>query len=64
LNFLVDNALSPVVAEELRKAGHEAMHVRDRGMQAETDEEIFELASSEDRVLVSADTDIRHVTGS
>ena len=33
------------------------MHVRDLGMQASTDEEIFELARSDDRVLVSDDTD-------
>jgi predicted nuclease of predicted toxin-antitoxin system len=57
LRFLIDNALSPVVADELRGAGHEALHVRDLGMQASTDEEIFELARSDDRVLVSADTD-------
>ena len=57
MRFLVDNALSTVVADELQRAGHEALHVRDLGMQASTDVEIFELARSDDRVLVSADTD-------
>ena len=57
MRFLVDNALSPIVADELQRAGHEALHVRDLGMQASTDEAIFELAGSDDRVLVSADTD-------
>ena len=57
MRFLVDNALSPVVADEPQRAGHEALHVRDLGMQASTDVEIFELARSDDRVLVSADTD-------
>ena len=33
------------------------MHVRDLGMQAATDEEIFDLAVREGRVIVSADTD-------
>lgn len=57
MRFLVDNALSPVFVEELAKAGHDALHVRDLGMQAATDEEIFDLATREGRIIVSADTD-------
>ncbi len=57
MRFLVDNALSPVLAERLQAAGHEAAHVRDYGLQAASDEEIFERAQQEQRVVVSADTD-------
>ena len=57
MRFLIDNALSPLVAEVLVGAGHDALLVRDLGMQAATDEEIFEIAISEGRTIVSADTD-------
>jgi len=57
VRFLIDNALSPALSEQLKAAGHDAAHVRDFGMQAAADEQIFERAQQEQRVLVSADTD-------
>ncbi len=57
MRFLIDAPLSAVVAEQLNRGGHDAKHVRDYGLGAAADEEIFARSAAEGRVLVSADTD-------
>jgi predicted nuclease of predicted toxin-antitoxin system len=45
-----------MVAEGLRQADHDRVHVHDNGMQAALDVDVFTRAVIEDRVIVSADT--------
>lgn len=57
MKFLIDNALTPFIGKGLKKAGYDAIHVRDIGMQRADDIEIFKRAEKEKRIIVSADTD-------
>jgi len=57
VKFLIDNAISPIVSEELLKLGYDSIHVREIGLQHATDKEIFEHAFKENRTIISADTD-------
>jgi predicted nuclease of predicted toxin-antitoxin system len=57
MRFLIDNNLSPLLAEILKTAGHDAVHLRDLGMKGSPDPVVLEFARSDNRILISADTD-------
>ena len=42
---------------ELRRLGHDAVHALDYGLESAGDQLILERAASEDRVIVTSDTD-------
>ncbi|MHB1444899.1 MAG: DUF5615 family PIN-like protein [Acidimicrobiales bacterium] len=57
MRFLVDASLSPRVADLLRSAGHDAVHVRDEGLASAPDPLIFDRAAEQGSVVVTADPD-------
>ncbi|MBF0607265.1 MAG: DUF5615 family PIN-like protein [Candidatus Magnetobacterium sp. LHC-1] len=57
MRFLIDNALSPLIAEGLNMSGYNALHVRDCGLHCADDSTILAKAVDDNRIIVSADTD-------
>jgi predicted nuclease of predicted toxin-antitoxin system len=57
MRLILDANLSPKLVERLRDAGYDAAHVADVDLLHASDEEIFDRASLEDWVVVTADTD-------
>ena len=54
MRLLIDENLSPTIAEALRADGIDACHVRDRGLLAAKDAKVLGRAFAEDRILVTA----------
>jgi predicted nuclease of predicted toxin-antitoxin system len=61
VRFLLDENISPLAAIALRAAGHDAVHVRDQGHQRAPDRVVLAAARSQERVLLSADTDFGQI---
>jgi predicted nuclease of predicted toxin-antitoxin system len=57
MSFLIDNALSPIIAKGLIDSGYDAIHVREIGMASAADSVIINYALKNKRIVVSADTD-------
>src|SRR5215207_6278409 len=53
MRFLVDEMFPPDTCDELATRGHDAVHVRDRGVDARPDPEVATVAVREGRVLVT-----------
>lgn len=53
MRFLIDEMFSPAVARHLTDLGHDARHVRDLGLAGSTDEEVLQVATWDDRVVVT-----------
>jgi predicted nuclease of predicted toxin-antitoxin system len=57
VKFLIDQNRSPRLAILLREAGHDAVHTQELGLERATDTDLLHLAESQQRVLLSGDTD-------
>jgi len=53
VRFLIDEMFSPAVARHLTDLGHDARHVRHVGLAGCPDDEVFDRATAEDRVVVT-----------
>lgn len=61
MKFLADMPIAPRTAEFLRKLGHDVAHLRERGLQKATDEQVIELARKESRIILTMDLDFPHL---
>lgn len=61
MKFIIDQPVSPILADWLRDSGHDAFHVRERGMSAASDAAIFDLAVAEERIIVTTDLDFSRI---
>jgi predicted nuclease of predicted toxin-antitoxin system len=53
VRFLIDEMFPPATCVHLVEQGHDAVHVRDRGVDARPDAEVAAIAAAEQRVLVT-----------
>jgi predicted nuclease of predicted toxin-antitoxin system len=61
MKFLLDMGVSPRSAEFLRSLGHDAVHLRERGLERLPDAGIVQLADVESRVIVTFDLDFTRI---
>jgi predicted nuclease of predicted toxin-antitoxin system len=61
LRVLADMGVSGRVVEWLRAQGHDAVHLRDEGLQRLPDEEVFAKAVREGRVVLTFDLDFGEI---
>lgn len=61
MRFLIDMPISPLLAEWLKREGHDAVHASHIGLEQALDEEIIAQARKESRIIVTADLDYSRI---
>ncbi|MFH1183418.1 MAG: DUF5615 family PIN-like protein [Chloroflexota bacterium] len=57
MKLLADMGISPRVVDDLRKNGHDAIHLHELGLERLPDREVLEKARAESRILLTHDLD-------
>ena len=57
MRFLADMGIATSTVRELARAGHDAVHLRDLGLQRLPDDEILEKARGDRRIVLTFDLD-------
>jgi predicted nuclease of predicted toxin-antitoxin system len=61
MRFLADMGVSVRVVASLRSSGHDAIHLRDQGLQKLPNGEIFQKAIQEQRIVLTFDLDFGEI---
>lgn len=61
MRFLADMGVSLQVVEWLREQGHDAVHLREQGLQRLPDPQIFSKGTGEDRIILAFDLDFGEI---
>lgn len=61
MRFLADMGVAQRIVEWLHGGGHDAVHLRDEGLQRMPNGEIFRKAASESRVILTFDLDFGEI---
>ena len=61
MRFLADMGVARRIVEWLRTEGHEAVHLREEGLQRMSNGEIFKKAASEGRIILTFDLDFGEI---
>ncbi len=61
MKFLADMGVAQRITEWLRSEGHEITHLREEGLERLPDNEIFEKAIKEERIILTFDLDFGEI---
>jgi predicted nuclease of predicted toxin-antitoxin system len=61
MKFIADMGISPVSVAWLNEQGHDAKHLSEEKLHRSSDQEIFEKAAKENRIIITTDLDFGEI---